>query len=686
MSPNDARAAVADRAAREAGLLGGGISVGTMALLPSAEAAMFSRGVSRRAIARALGVGAGEATSEGIEEGGGQFAQNLAIQRQADAERSLTRGVGGAAATGAVLGGVAGAAVGSLQRPPEVRTDERPELRQAIEEYVAGREPLPEEPILLPRERRDIETPVGNLSRSQLIRYMERRAPSMIQADPTFAANFDYASNEEERLRVFRDALEQERREKENIRFREENAPFAETAFRIAAARSERAGPTVADLRAGAPEQAEPRLVFDPVFDKKTGRLVGGEAITRVGPVSPDGSAIVYVEREVDGDLTEVPVKASADQIYAIPMLASARMTQEAERVRIGPEQVAGKRGEAIDPSRQYLIPRRVTDRAVAGSGLPEVLGGQPTTPLPGPRPKVTKPGTTPLLNIPPPVRPVTQTNAETPTPQAETFNIPVGRQFTVATPDGSMNVDVVPEVVDLFSLTPASGGLQNRMIDNPANQATINNIANAPDFARLGTSPYSDRGAPIIGPDNVIEIGNHRVEGLKRAAENNPEAFKSYVSALNSAGYDTTGMQFPVLIRRRVSELTPEQRQDFTRLSNSEANQVLSDLELARQDASLLTPELLAKFDGEVSGGVRAAKNLPFVRDFLTQATTPSERTRLISPEGGISDALADRLEMALFASAYNDISLIKRAVETGDDDTKSITSGMIEATGAMQ
>lgn len=248
------------------------------------------------------------------------------------------------------------------------------------------------------------------------------------------------------------------------------------------------------------------------------------------------------------------------------------------------------------------------------------------------------------------------------------------------------MSVDVVPEVVDLFSLSPATGALQNRMIDNPANQATINNIANAPDFTRLGTSPYSDRGAPIIGPDNVIEIGNHRVEGLKRAAENNPQAYQGYVRALNEAGYDTTGMQFPVLIRRRVGELDPAKRQDFTRLSNTEANQSLSDLELAKQDASRLTPELLSKFDGEVSGGVRAAKNLPFVRDFLSQITTPSERTRLISPEGGISDALADRLERALFASAYNDIALIKRAVETGDDDTKSITGGMIEATGAMQ
>ncbi|CAB4169702.1 hypothetical protein UFOVP1302_71 [uncultured Caudovirales phage] len=328
---------------------------------------------------------------------------------------------------------------------------------------------------------------------------------------------------------------------------------------------------------------------------------------------------------------------------------------------------------EAAVPGARFPVPpvrETAPERSVAQPELPV----QPEDEAPAPQ--------TPVVQ---PVEPTSQDGTERPA-QTETFNIPVGKQFAVSTPDGSMKVDVVPEVVDLFSLTPASGGLQNRMINNPANQATISNIANAPDFTRLGTSPYSDRGAPIIGPDNVIEVGNHRVEGLKRGAENNPDAFQGYVRALSEAGYDTSGMQFPVLIRRRVSELSPEQRQDFTRLSNTEANQALSDLEMARQDAVRLTPELLSKFDGEVTGGIRAAKNLPFVRDFMAQVATPSERTRLVTTEGGVSDAFADRLERALFASAYNNIDLIKRAVESGDDDTKSITGGMIEATGAMQ
>lgn len=220
MSPDEARSTIADRAAREAGLLGGGISVATMSVMPSAERAMFSRGVSQSAIRRALGVGTGEFVSEGIEEGGGQFAQNLAIQRRADEERSLTQGVGGAAATGAVLGGIMGGGIGAIQRPPIPPSTEPgagnlpSDLRTAIEDYVANREPMTEGQNLLPREMRDVETPVGNLSRSQLLRFMERSLPGMMNEDPEIASRMAYARNENERLDAFREILQQRQDER----------------------------------------------------------------------------------------------------------------------------------------------------------------------------------------------------------------------------------------------------------------------------------------------------------------------------------------------------------------------------------------------------------------------------------------------------------------------------------------
>lgn len=66
----------------------------------------------------------GEAGSEALEEGAGQFAQNLAI-RQIDPTQSLTAGVGAAAGLGALGGGAFGAILGKAA-PEELAPGQRP--------------------------------------------------------------------------------------------------------------------------------------------------------------------------------------------------------------------------------------------------------------------------------------------------------------------------------------------------------------------------------------------------------------------------------------------------------------------------------------------------------------------------------------------------------------------------------
>jgi hypothetical protein len=209
---------------------------------------------------------------------------------------------------------------------------------------------------------------------------MERMLPGLMQGNPELASMMSYARNENDRLDIFRNFLAERqeglargRQGTEAGRIREEIAtsPQTRSAFEIAAAREGRAAPGAADLRAGAPAAASPRLVLNPSFDEETGRLTAGEAITRVGEISPDGNLTVYVERPVNGRLTEVPVRVNQDQIYSIPMLESARMTQEAAQVRIGPEQVAGRRGVGVDPYGLSMSPRRVTDRTMGTLGGP---------------------------------------------------------------------------------------------------------------------------------------------------------------------------------------------------------------------------------------------------------------------------------------------------------------------------
>lgn len=244
MDPRQARVTLAERAGTEAGVMGGAISAGTMAVLPGAEKLMFGKELSRRAVTRILGGVAGEAAQEAIEEGGGQLAQNIAVSR-AGVERDLLSGVGGAAAVGGTLGGIIGGGVAGLRGGPREAPADRESLplglRQAINEYVANREPVAGE-LLIPGREATIETPIGEMTRTQFVRVMEQRLPDMMEADPTLASRISYAQNEDERVRVFQDALQQNRdliiqgrQQREVSRFEQEEAA-AETRAKIAQA------------------------------------------------------------------------------------------------------------------------------------------------------------------------------------------------------------------------------------------------------------------------------------------------------------------------------------------------------------------------------------------------------------------------------------------------------------------
>ena len=144
----------------------------------------------------------GAAAIEGVGGGAGEAAAQLATTGVIEPVEVAAE----------IIGGAGMGALGNIRRSPEQETGPRgdnlpPDLREAIDQYVANRDLTPQGPLLLPREARDIETPVGSLSRSQLERYMERSLPSMIEAEPAIASRMEAAGSDNERLSVFRDIL-----------------------------------------------------------------------------------------------------------------------------------------------------------------------------------------------------------------------------------------------------------------------------------------------------------------------------------------------------------------------------------------------------------------------------------------------------------------------------------------------
>lgn len=232
-----------------------------------------------------------------------------------------------------------------------------------------------------------------------------------------------------------------------------------------------------------------------------------------------------------------------------------------------------------------------------------------------------------------------------------------------VATPAGR-RVPVQYRVVDLSELKPATGDLQPRDRSRAASDDQVTKIAAQLDPTRLMPGPESDRGAPVIGRDGIIESGNGRVQALGRAAEQNPRAYQGYVEAIRAAGYDIPeGVSRPVLVAERTDTPTPEARRAFVRESNTSSTARMAATEQAGVDAEFLTgPVFDAYRPGRRIGG---PENAGFVRRFLGQMTA-EERGALLTADGALNAEGFRRVRGALFARAFGADDLLKLAVET--------------------
>lgn len=254
----------------------------------------------------------------------------------------------------------------------------------------------------------------------------------------------------------------------------------------------------------------------------------------------------------------------------------------------------------------------------------------------------------------------------------------PVSHETTVTTPTGNMRVSVRPEIVDISTLKKATGDLQPRDRTKIASSAQIQDIAANLRPEDLIDNPSTDRGAPIVGEDHIVESGNGRIAALRTAAEAFPDKFEAYKQALRDQGYDVPDTGIPVLIRRRTSALTPEQRVEFVRHSNKDNKLSMSPAEVARIDAKGLSNDTLAAFKG---GSPADPQNADFVARF-TKGLTTEEIGQLVDAKGNLSAAGVTRLRSAVFSAAYDDASL-ERFAESTDDNVKAITGAMGDVAG---
>jgi hypothetical protein len=254
--------------------------------------------------------------------------------------------------------------------------------------------------------------------------------------------------------------------------------------------------------------------------------------------------------------------------------------------------------------------------------------------------------------------------------------------------PSGSLNVryelanlpDLVTSHDTNFNVNrnyPAA--LQPRARETAPARDQVNAIAGRLQPERLGPSPEANSGAPIVGPDNVVESGNGRALALAKAYQAGRGA--DYRNWLTSQGVDTKGMSQPVLIARRTTPLSPEERVAFAHSANTASGLRMNAVEQAAADARLITAESL----GSIAEGspINGEQNRSFVRSFLSQLPA-SERGGMLDANGNLSQAGVRRIEAAMASRAYGDSEFIAKAFDAADPNIRGIAGALTDAAPA--
>lgn len=239
--------------------------------------------------------------------------------------------------------------------------------------------------------------------------------------------------------------------------------------------------------------------------------------------------------------------------------------------------------------------------------------------------------------------------------------------------------IDVDWEVVDAASLLRASGDLQPRDRSRVASDTWIADTAARLEPAQLMPSPTADRGTPIVGPDSVIESGNGRFAAIERAYAMHPDRAAAYRSAIEAAGFSVPdGVDRPVLVARRRTELTPDQRRQLVIDAQDSGVAVMTPTEMARVQGRAMTAPVLARLDPALP--LRDAANGDFVRAALA-ALPRSQRNAMFDKDGFLNAAGAKQLKDAMFARAWPDEDIIARYTEGDPGELKTLLEALERA-----
>jgi hypothetical protein len=237
---------------------------------------------------------------------------------------------------------------------------------------------------------------------------------------------------------------------------------------------------------------------------------------------------------------------------------------------------------------------------------------------------------------------------------------------------------------------------LQPRKRERAAAELQVRSIAAGllPDILLIDFRS-TDRGAPIIGPDMVVESGNGRVMALVLASRDAPAKYAEYREALKRIAPvysldpdEADKMKIPILVRERLTKVN---RKDFAQDCNAPVALEQSAIEKARTDAEKMTVAMLQSIrvdEGQsVEDAIRSPDNKQFVVSFLNKLPQ-NEQAKLIDAQGLLNSDGLRRIVLAIFVATFvGDIGLrlAETFFESTDPNVKNTLNGITGSLGIL-